>query len=74
MRELTIHDLDAELAEQLPARELMGGGMGGPHGGVQVTNIAVAGNSSHGFINFANGNQIQAFTLLSSNGNYAYAG
>jgi hypothetical protein len=24
MHELTIHDLDAELAEQLPARELMG--------------------------------------------------
>jgi hypothetical protein len=24
MRELTIHELDAELAEQLPARELMG--------------------------------------------------
>jgi hypothetical protein len=24
MRELTIHDLDVELAEQLPARELMG--------------------------------------------------
>jgi hypothetical protein len=24
MRELTFHDLDAELAEQLPARELMG--------------------------------------------------
>jgi hypothetical protein len=24
MRELTIHDLETELAEQLPARELMG--------------------------------------------------
>jgi hypothetical protein len=24
MRELTIHELDAQLAEQLPARELMG--------------------------------------------------
>jgi hypothetical protein len=24
MRDLTIHELDAELAEQLPARELMG--------------------------------------------------
>jgi hypothetical protein len=24
MRDLTIHDLDAQLAEQLPARELMG--------------------------------------------------
>jgi hypothetical protein len=25
MRELTTHELDAQLAEQLPARELMGG-------------------------------------------------
>ena len=29
MRELTIHELDAELAEQLPARELMGHSYGG---------------------------------------------
>jgi hypothetical protein len=28
MRELTIHDLDTELAEQLPARELMGSSCG----------------------------------------------
>ena len=40
MRELTIHDLDTELAEQLPARELMGAwkphnkcGCGGDTGG-----------------------------------------
>ena len=25
MRQLTIHELDAQLAQQLPARELMGG-------------------------------------------------
>ena len=42
MRELTVHDLDAESAEQLPARELMGG----RYGGFRVTNIAVAGNNN----------------------------
>jgi hypothetical protein len=66
MHELTIHELDAQLAEQLPARELMGGSF--------TRNVAVAGNSSHGFINVGNGNQIQALTLFSSNGNSAYAG
>lgn len=71
MRELTIHELDGELAEQLPARELMGGMWS--RGG-RVTNVAVAGNSSYGFINVANGNQIQLLTAFSSNGNYASAG
>jgi hypothetical protein len=68
MRELTTHDLDAQLAEQLPARELMGG-CAYRHG-----NVAVAGNSSHGLINLLNGNQIQILTLGSSNGNVAVAG
>ena len=31
MREVTMHELDAQLAEQLPARELMGS-----HGGTKV--------------------------------------
>ena len=70
MRELTIHELDAELAEQLPARELMGGGWYRSY----TSNVAVAGNSSHGFFNVGNGNQIQALTLFSSNGNTAIAG
>jgi hypothetical protein len=68
MRELTIHELDEQLAEQLPARELMGGMW---H---RSSNVAVAGNSSSGFINIGNGNQIQALTAFSSNGNYASAG
>jgi hypothetical protein len=70
MRELTTLELDAELAEQLPARELMGRGWYPSH----TTNIAVAGNSSHGFINALNGNQVQILTVGSSNGNFAYAG
>jgi hypothetical protein len=68
MRVLTTHELDGQLAEQLPARELMGGAW---H---RSSNVAVAGNSSSGLINVANGNQIQLLTLFSSNGNSAYAG
>jgi hypothetical protein len=71
MRELTTHDLDSQLAEQLPARELMGGcySRSGSY-----SNTAVAGNSSHGFINALNGNQVQVLTVGSSNGNFASAG
>jgi hypothetical protein len=75
MRDLTITELDAELAEQLPARELMGSschrssnccGGGGD-------SSASAGNSTSGLINVANGNNIQVLTVDSSNGNYAAA-
>jgi hypothetical protein len=69
MRDLTLTDLDLELAEQLPARELMGGCC--QHSG---NNTAVAGNSSSGFINVLNGNQVQVLTFGSNNGNYASAG
>jgi hypothetical protein len=72
MRELTTHELDTQLAEQLPARELMGGCYS--HQGSSTTNTAVAGNSSSGFINVGNGNQVQVLTLGSSNGNGAIAG
>jgi hypothetical protein len=72
MRELTIHELDAQLAEQLPARELMGSSCS--RQGSYTSNTAVAGNSSHGFINALNGNQVQILTLGSSNGNFASAG
>ena len=72
MRELTTHELDAQLAEQLPARELMGGCYS--RHGSYTSNTAVAGNSSGGFINVANGNQVQLLTLFSSNGNGAIAG
>jgi hypothetical protein len=72
MRELTIHELDEQLAEQLPARELMGGSC--HRSGSYSSNTAVAGNSSHGFINALNGNQVQVLTFDSSNGNTAVAG
>jgi outer membrane protein TolC len=69
MRDMTFADLDLAVAEQLPPRELMGGSWS--RGG---NNTAVAGNSSSGFINVANGNQIQVLTFGSNNGNYAEAG
>jgi hypothetical protein len=68
MRKLTTHELDTQLAEQLPARELMGGCYS------HQSNTAVAGNSSSGLINVGNGNQVQVLTLGSSNGNGAVAG
>jgi hypothetical protein len=71
MRELTTHEITEELAEQLPARELMGGCYS-HHG--SSSNTAVAGNSSSGLINVGNGNQVQVLTLGSSNGNGAIAG
>jgi len=47
MHELTIYDLDSQLAEQLPARELMGGYPGfGSH-----TTI-IQGNSDNGNYNW----------------------
>jgi hypothetical protein len=58
MRDLTFTELDLETAEQLPARELMGGG-GSCDGGNSSTNGSYNGNTSqHGFINVSafNGN------------------
>jgi hypothetical protein len=62
MRDLTLYDLDNELAEQLPARELMGGYCGGSShtttvvsqsgngsfdgGNVGLVNVVIAGNGS----------------------------
>jgi hypothetical protein len=49
MRDLTIHELDSELAEQLPTRELMGGYCYGGHpsaSSTHQTNVANVGNSS----------------------------
>jgi hypothetical protein len=70
MRDLTLTDLESEHIEQLPARELMGGCW--HRSG--TNNTAVAGNSSSGFINALNGNQVQVLTFDSNNGNYASAG
>lgn len=68
MREMTFTELDQAVAEQLPSRELMGGYW------YPSRNTAVAGNSSSGFINVLNGNQVQVLTFGSSNGNTAWAG
>jgi hypothetical protein len=74
MHEMTTYELDTQLAEQLPARELMGSCSHRSGNYSQPNNTAVAGNSSEGFINVANGNQVQILTFDSSNGNAAYAG
>lgn len=68
MRDMTFTELDAQLAEQLPARELMGGGWS------RSSNRASAGNSTVGLVNILNGNNIQALTVNSDNGNFASAG
>jgi hypothetical protein len=77
MREMTIHELDAELAEQLPARELMN--CYKPHssgGNVYQTNVASQTNgnqvnSAHGFIavNALNVNALNNDNILSPGGN-----
>ncbi|HEU4974208.1 MAG TPA: hypothetical protein VFT50_03910 [Baekduia sp.] len=71
MRDLTFTDLDLAVAEQLPARELMGGCCSRSG---SSSSTAVAGNSSYGLVNALNGNQIQILTFGSANGNGAYAG
>jgi|tagenome__1003787_1003787.scaffolds.fasta_scaffold19312662_1 hypothetical protein len=65
MRDLTIHELDTELAEQLPPRELMGSCW-------CRSGSSYAGNGN-GAINVLSGNQIQVNVLAlgNSNGNYA---
>jgi hypothetical protein len=67
MRELTMNELDAELAVQLPSRELMGSSCGcrsyrQPSQPSQSNSAAIGngngnGNgNSHGFLNVLNGN------------------
>ena len=74
MRELTMYELDGELAEQLPARELMGGCYH-RSGSYSETNIAAAGNNNgSGSLYLLSGNQVQVLTFGSSNGNAASAG
>jgi hypothetical protein len=46
MRDLTLYDLDNELAEQLPARELMGGYCGGTSH-TSTTIVSQSGNGSY---------------------------
>ena len=66
MREVTMHELDAQLAEQLPARELMGGFS--RSGGTKVIfspgNGNGQGNGNHNGNGWFSGNQ-----LVGGNGN-----
>jgi hypothetical protein len=72
MRELTMQELDGQLAEQLPARELMGacGYRSGRYGG---SNTAVAGNNQFGLVNLGN-TQVNILSAGNTNGNFAIAG
>jgi hypothetical protein len=65
MRDLTFTEIDSELAEQLPARELMGRS--------STRNSAFAGNVQFGAINLGN-TQVNFLAFGNSNGNYAEAG
>ena len=68
MRELTIHELDAELAEQLPARELMNAWRA--HQGVDQQNEAYAYNTDQeGLINVnVSNDQVNLLSFGNSNG------
>ena len=70
MHELTIHELDAQLAEQLPARELMGACRYGSSYSVHQSNYASQGNTSQeGLVNVnASDNQVNLLSFGNSNG------
>ncbi len=54
MRDLTIHELDAQLAEQLPARELMGCWRSYSSSFTSVHTTAINGNNGNENYGFAN--------------------
>lgn len=58
MREVTMHELDAQLAEQLPARELMGSRGGGTKVIFSPGNGNGQGNGNHNGNGFFSGNQV----------------
>lgn len=64
MRELTLHELDAQMAEQLPARELMGGccSRGGNYNGNEGSFNGVgngnSGGNGNGILNIGNGAEV----------------
>ena len=73
MRELTIHELDAELAEQLPARELMNCYRSRQSSSVDQSNYASQGNTyqSNGLIGAnvnVSDNQVNLLSFGNSNG------
>ncbi|MFL5861371.1 MAG: hypothetical protein ACJ780_11390 [Solirubrobacteraceae bacterium] len=72
MHELTTQQLDAELAEQLPARELMNVSWGRRSGGTATyqTNVASQGNTTQfGLLNInASNDQVNIASFGNSNG------
>jgi hypothetical protein len=70
MRDLTFTELDSELAEQLPARELMGACC---HSSGSRSNTATAGNFQYGLVNVGN-TQVNILSAGNDNGNSASAG
>jgi hypothetical protein len=72
MRELTTHQLDAELAEQLPARELMNVCCGKRSSGgssTTQTNAASQGNTFQGGLVNVNASNDQVNLLSAGNSN-----
>ncbi|HET8976569.1 MAG TPA: hypothetical protein VFN87_00335 [Solirubrobacteraceae bacterium] len=69
MQEMAVQQLDGELAEQLPARELMNVAWGRSAGATQ-TNIAYQGNTTQvGLINVnASNDQVNLLSAFNSNG------
>ncbi|MFL5861370.1 MAG: hypothetical protein ACJ780_11385 [Solirubrobacteraceae bacterium] len=69
MHELTIHQIDAELAEQLPSRELMNVSWGRRTTTYQ-TNVASQGNTTQfGLLNVnASNDQVNVLSAFNSNG------
>ena len=72
MQELTAHQIDTELAEQLPARELMNCCWGRRSGGASTyqTNVASQGNTTQfGLVNVnVSNDQVNLLALGNSNG------
>jgi hypothetical protein len=70
MHELTIQQADAELAEQLPARELMNVSYGRRSGSTHQTNVASQGDTAQlGLLNVnASNDQVNVLSAFNSNG------
>jgi hypothetical protein len=71
MYELTMSDLDGHLAEQLPARELMGTtmGQGGPYGPSSGPSHSFNTSHSYNIAAAGNGNGSGNHSFFSANGN-----
>ncbi len=70
MQELTLQRIDAELAEQLPARELMNMTYARRSAGTYQTNVAYQGNTAQfGLVNLnVSNDQVNILSAFNSNG------